>query len=118
MTAQGRPQQERPQRGPMGGGPMGGMMRGGEKPRNFKATMAKLLQYLSEYKVSIIVVLIFAVASTVFMIAGPKILGKATTKLFEGIVGSNRWNWHRHRFCLHRQHSHDHGRFVSDLGCI
>lgn len=88
MMPQGRPQGNRPQqRGPMGGGPMAGMMRGGEKPRNFKATMSKLLQYLSEFKVSIIIVLIFAVASTVFMIAGPKILGKATTKLFEGIVG-------------------------------
>ena len=87
MMPQGRPQENRPQRGPMGGGPMAGMMRGGEKPRNFKATMSKLLQYLSEFKIPIIIVLIFAVASTVFMIAGPKILGKATTKLFEGIVG-------------------------------
>ncbi len=88
MMPQGRPQENRQQRGgPMGGGPMAGMMRGGEKPRNFKATMSKLLQYLSEYKISIIVVLVFAIASTVFMIAGPKILGKATTKLFEGIVG-------------------------------
>ncbi len=88
MMPQGRPQQGKPQQaGPMGGGPMAGMMRGGEKPRNFKATMSKLLQYLSEYKLSIIVVLVFAIASTVFMIAGPKILGKATTKLFEGVVG-------------------------------
>ena len=82
----------RPARGPMGGGPGGGgpggpMMRGGEKARNFKATMAKLLRYLSEYKLSIIVVFVFAIASTIFMIIGPKILGKATTKLFEGIVG-------------------------------
>lgn len=80
-----------PQRGPVGGGPMGGgpgggMMRGGEKARNFKATMAKLLHYLNPYKVSIIVVLVFAIASTVFAIIGPKVLGKATTKLFEGIV--------------------------------
>ncbi|HCS38698.1 MAG TPA: multidrug ABC transporter ATP-binding protein [Anaerolineaceae bacterium] len=85
---QGRPQQSKQQQGgPMGGGPMAGLMRGGEKPRNFKATMSKLLQYLSEYKVSIIIVLVFAIASTIFMIAGPKILGKATTRLFEGIVG-------------------------------
>jgi ATP-binding cassette subfamily B protein len=70
----------------MGGGPMGGMMRGAEKPRNFKATMSKLIRYLSVYKVSIFVVFGFAIASTIFMIAGPKILGKATTKLFEGIV--------------------------------
>lgn len=88
MMMQGRSQDNRQQRGgPMGGGPMAGMMRGGEKPRNFKATMSKLLQYLSEYKISIIVVIVFAIASTIFMIAGPKILGKATTKLFEGIVG-------------------------------
>ena len=76
-------------RGPMGGGPMGrgGMMGGGgEKARNFKATMHKLLEYLKPYRVSIIVVLVFAVASTIFAILGPKILGKATTKLFEGIV--------------------------------
>jgi ATP-binding cassette subfamily B multidrug efflux pump len=73
-------------RGPMGGGPMGGMMRGGEKARNFKSTMQKLLKYLSPYKFSIIVVLVFAIVSTVFSIAGPKILGKATTKLYEGIV--------------------------------
>ncbi|MEI6510333.1 MAG: ABC transporter ATP-binding protein, partial [bacterium] len=74
----------------MGGGPMGhggpmGMMRG-EKPRDFKGTMAKLLQYLSSYKLAILVVLIFAVASTVFAIVGPKILGMATTKLFDGVV--------------------------------
>ncbi|MHB8088866.1 MAG: ABC transporter ATP-binding protein [Anaerolineaceae bacterium] len=88
MMPQGRPQQSKQQQGgPMGGGPMAGLMRGGEKPRNFKATMSKLLQYLSEYKVSIIIVLVFAIASTIFMIAGPKILGKATTRLFEGIVG-------------------------------
>jgi ATP-binding cassette subfamily B protein len=88
MMPQGRPQQSKQQHGgPMGGGPMAGMMRGGEKARNFKATMAKLIQYLSEYKISIIIVFVFAIASTVFMIAGPKILGKATTRLFEGIVG-------------------------------
>jgi ATP-binding cassette subfamily B protein len=72
--------------GPMAGGPMGGMMRGGEKARDFKGTMSKLLQYLSVYKVSIIIVLVFAAASTIFSIVGPKILGKATTKLFEGVV--------------------------------
>jgi ATP-binding cassette subfamily B protein len=72
--------------GPMNGGPMGGMMRGGEKARDFKGTMSKLLKYLSVYKVSIVIVLIFAAASTVFSILGPKILGKATTKLFEGVL--------------------------------
>jgi len=78
-------------RRPMGGGPMGrggpmAMMKG-EKPRDFKGTMRKLIQYLGSYKTSIVVVMIFAVASTVFSIAGPKILGKATTKLFEGVLG-------------------------------
>lgn len=88
MNMQNRPQQQRgPMGGPMRGGPGGGMMRGGEKANDFKGTMAKLLKYLSDYKVSIIVVMVFAIASTVFSIIGPKILGKATTKLFEGIVG-------------------------------
>jgi ATP-binding cassette subfamily B protein len=63
-----------------------GMMRGGEKARDFKGTMSKLIKYLSVYKVSIIIVFVFAVASTVFSILGPKILGKATTKLFEGVM--------------------------------
>lgn len=83
------PQQQRrgPMGGPMGGGPGGPMMRGGEKARDFKGTVSKLLKYLSAYKVSLIVVLIFAIASTVFAILGPKIMGNATTKLFEGIMG-------------------------------
>ena len=91
MMFPGRPQstQRRPQGGPMGG-PMGGppgMLRGGEKARNFKGTMTKLLKYLRPYRLQIAIVLFFAIASTVFFIVGPKILGKATTKLFEGIVG-------------------------------
>jgi ATP-binding cassette, subfamily B, multidrug efflux pump len=79
-----QPQQRRPMGGPMGGPP--GMLRGGEKAVNFKGTMAKLLQYLAQYRVQVIVVILFAIASTIFSIVGPKILGKATTKLFEGIV--------------------------------
>lgn len=72
-------------KGPMG--PMGpGMMRGGEKAKNFKGTMKKLIAYMSEYKLGIMMVILFAVASAVFSIVGPKILGKATTKLFEGIM--------------------------------
>lgn len=73
-------------RGPMGGGPGGGMMQGGEKARDFKGSMKKLLAYLSVYKISILTVVVFAAASAVFSIVGPKILGKATTKLFEGIM--------------------------------
>jgi len=79
-------------RGPMGrGGPGGGhgpmgMMMKGEKPRDFKGTLTKLIKYLGQYKVLILVVWIFAIASTIFAIAGPKILGKATTRLFEGVL--------------------------------
>ncbi len=78
--------------GPRRGGPMGGhrgpmAMMKGDKARDFKGTIHKLLDYLGAYKISIVIVLIFAVASTIFSIAGPKILGSATTKLFEGIMG-------------------------------
>jgi len=76
-------QQRRPG-GPFGGPP--GMLRGGEKAVDFKGTMAKLVKYLSVYRWQLVTVILFAIASTVFMIVGPKILGKATTKLFEGIV--------------------------------
>ena len=69
------------------GGGRPGMLRGGEKARDFKGTMAKLLRYLSPYKFQFIIVLVFAVASTIFNIVGPKILGQATTKVFEGVVG-------------------------------
>jgi ATP-binding cassette, subfamily B, multidrug efflux pump len=72
--------------GPGGGGPMGGGMRKIEKAKNFKGTMNKLLQYLKPYKVSILVVILFAIGSAAFTIVGPKILGNATTKLFEGLV--------------------------------
>jgi ATP-binding cassette subfamily B protein len=86
---------EAPFRGPGGGGPMGGgpMGRGpmlmgmpGEKVKDFRGTMKNLLKYLRPYRVSIIIVLIFSMASTVFAIVGPKILGKATTKVFEGVM--------------------------------
>ena len=82
---------------PMGGhGPMA-MMKG-EKARDFKGTMAKLLEYLGSYQSVIVLVMIFAIASTVFTIVGPKILGKATTRLFEGVMGNHRRNWGRDRF--------------------
>jgi ATP-binding cassette, subfamily B, multidrug efflux pump len=72
-------------RGPMGhGGPMA-MMKG-EKPRDFKGTLAKLVQYLGQYRGLILLVWLFAIASTVASIVGPKILGQATTKLFEGVM--------------------------------
>ena len=68
----------------MGHGPGG--MAPGEKAKNFRGTVKKLLQYMGRYKIGVLVVLIFAVASTVFGIAGPKILGNATTELFNGLV--------------------------------
>ena len=67
------------------GGPMGAM-RKGDKARNFKGTMVKLAHYLRAHRLKIIVVVIFAIASTVFNIVGPKVLGNATTKLFEGVM--------------------------------
>ena len=57
-----------------------------EKPKDFKGTFSKLLDYLSPYKVKLIIVIIFAIGSTIFSIVGPKVLGKATTKIFEGLI--------------------------------
>ena len=74
------------QGGPMGGGPHGGMG-AGEKAKDFKGTIRKLMKYLSEYKIGLIFVLLFAIGSTIFNIAGPQILGKATTEIFTGLVG-------------------------------
>ena len=70
-------------RGPMGHGPMGA----GEKAKDFKGTMKKLWVYINEYKIGLLFVIIFAIGSTVFSIVGPKILGKATTEIFNGLVG-------------------------------
>ena len=66
----------------------GGMhgMRGGEKAKDFKGTLGKLFKYLRPYYFRLVIVVIFASASTVFAIVGPKILAKATEKLSEGIM--------------------------------
>ena len=71
--------------GPMRG-PMGGMKHGGEKAKDFNKTMKNLMTYLKPYRVMIFIVIIFAIGSAAFSIVGPKILGKATTALFEGLV--------------------------------
>jgi ATP-binding cassette subfamily B multidrug efflux pump len=63
-----------------------GMMMKGEKPRDFKGTMKKLIRYLSPYRLPMLAVFLFAIAATICGIVGPKILGKATTKLFEGVM--------------------------------
>ena len=63
----------------------GGRM-SGEKAKDFKGSIGKLIRYMSKYKFRFVIMLIFAVAGTVFNIVGPKILGKATTELFNGLV--------------------------------
>ncbi len=77
----------RPRRGPMGGHGGGPRMGAGEKAKDFKGTVKRLIRYLSRHKVPIILVMIFAVASTVILILGPKILGNVTTELFTGVMG-------------------------------
>ena len=70
-------------RGPMGGRGMGAPV---EKAKDFKGTMKKLMGYIGKYKIGVFAVLLFAVGSTVFNIIGPKVLSKATTELFEGLM--------------------------------
>lgn len=69
-------------RGPMGHGP--GMVT--EKAKDFKGSTKKLIKYLGRYWAAIIAVMIFAAVSTVFSVAGPKVMGKATTALAEGLM--------------------------------
>lgn len=76
---------ERKSRRPMGHGPHGPMGTG-EKAKNFKGTMARLIKYLQPFWIPMILCILFSILSTVFTIIGPKILGNATTKLAEGIV--------------------------------
>ena len=57
-----------------------------KKRKTFKGAMSKLFRYMSRYKMRFVLVFIFAVAGTVFNIVGPKILGKATTELYTGLV--------------------------------
>ena len=68
-------------------GPMGGRgMQPTEKAKDFKGAMAKLVRYMGRYKFRFMLMFVFAVAGTVFNIVGPKILGKATTELYKGLV--------------------------------
>ena len=70
-------------RGHMGGG---GRFAPGEKPKNFKSSMKKLISYLGAYKIAIFIVMILAAVATVFSVAGPKIMAKATNALFDGLM--------------------------------
>lgn len=80
MSEQTRP----PRRGP-GHGPAAGMMPG-EKAKDFKGTLRKMLRYMGAYKYGLLAVMVFAVGGTAFNIIGPKILSKATTELFHGLM--------------------------------
>jgi ATP-binding cassette subfamily B protein len=75
-------------RGPMGRGGMGAMGRPVEKAKDFQGTLKRLLRYFLPEKIRISIVLAAAVFGTVFNIVGPKILGLATTKLFNNLIGS------------------------------
>ncbi len=87
MSQERRGMQSNTARGPMGGGgPMGAMGRAVEKPKDFKRTLGRLLRYFLPQRTALIVVLVTAVLGTVFNIVGPKILGLATTKLFDGLL--------------------------------
>ena len=78
-------EQERQTRQPRKRG-MGHGMRPGEKPKDFKKSVKKLMQYIGAFKAGIFVVMFFAICSTIFNVVGPKILGKATTALSEGLM--------------------------------
>ena len=74
--------EQRRRKGPMGGRGMQPI----EKAKDFKGAMAKLFRYMGRYKFRFMLMFVFAVAGTVFNIVGPKILGKATTELYKGLV--------------------------------
>ncbi|MBQ1407524.1 MAG: ABC transporter ATP-binding protein [Eubacterium sp.] len=75
-------QRRGPRRGPGSGGPLVP----GEKPKNFGSALKKILKYIASYRITVTVVMIFAAAATVFQTVGPKIMGRATTELSEGLM--------------------------------
>ena len=84
MSEQKEIKNKPPGRGPMGHGPAG--MMPGEKAKDFKGTVKKLLSYMGNYKFAILLVMVFAVGGTAFNIIGPKVLSRATTELFNGLM--------------------------------
>ena len=77
---------KRPMKGHIGGRGPGGGMAPGEKAKDFKGTFKKLLVYMGRYKIALVAVLVFAIGGTTFSIIGPKVLSRATTELFNGLV--------------------------------
>lgn len=75
----------RPHKGPMGGH-MGGGMGPGEKAKDFKGTIKKLMGYIGKFKIALFFVLVTAIGGTIFNIVGPKVLGNATTEIFKGLT--------------------------------
>lgn len=73
-------------KGPRMGGPGAGAVAPGEKAKDFKGTVKKLFSYIGAYKIPVFFVMIFAIASTIFNIWGPKILSSAITELFNGLI--------------------------------
>lgn len=82
---------QRPQAGQMGGPPR--MSLPGEKPKDFKGTLRRLLSYLKPYRMQLLVVLIAAVLSTLFSIVAPRIMGMATDELFNSVTGGTAINF-------------------------
>ena len=82
-----------------------------ERAKDFKGTLRQLLSAMSKYRLSLVIVMVFAILSTIFNIAGPKVLAKATTALATGWIAKLR-GVRRHRLCLHRQ-----GAAVSGWAC-
>ncbi|MCH4057743.1 MAG: ABC transporter ATP-binding protein/permease [Lactobacillaceae bacterium] len=86
MSEQNNRSNSRPAR-PMGGhGPGGGMALPGEKAKNFWGTVGRLFNYMAKYRIALVIVMIFAVGSQILQVQTPKILGKATTELFKGVM--------------------------------
>ncbi|MFD1887283.1 ABC transporter ATP-binding protein [Paenibacillus wenxiniae] len=89
-----RPSGRPPGGGPMGGPPGMGMRLPGEKPKNFKATLRRLVRYLRPYRLHLLGVLIAALLSTLFSIFSPRVLGMATDELFNSVSGGRAIRFH------------------------
>lgn len=82
MENENKYQAPRRRRGPMGHGPMGS----GEKAKDFKGSFQKLVAYIGRYKIAVLFVMVLAAVSTIFSVAGPKVMANATNALFDGLM--------------------------------